>query len=639
MIAYMLTQYWFCFQKNSSQNCTDTSQVPSCIILCQKVTMILRNTTVSSSFSNVSFVWNRDSQGTGLLDDVPSLTGSYDYPQTTEIFPFSTMETANRSLAGMSKDRLGGHTLWQVVLIAFLTGILALVTIIGNILVIVAFKVNKQLKTVNNYFLLSLACADLIIGVISMNLFTTYIIMDHWALGNLACDLWLSIDYVASNASVMNLLVISFDRYFSITRPLTYRAKRTTKRAGMMIGLAWVISFILWAPAILFWQYFVGKRTVPPDECYIQFLSVPTITFGTAIAAFYLPVTIMTILYWRIYKETEKRTKELAGLQASGSEAEAAHFIHQTGSSRSCSSYELQQQSMRRSTRRKYGRCHFWLTTKSWKPSQDQGDQDHSSSDSWNNNDAAGSLENSASSDEEDIATETRAIYSIVLKLPGHSTILNSTQLPSSEDLNGSGDDLQKPSNGSKERKPKKLPSQKSVDDGGNFQKSFPKLPVHLEAAAEAAKISDGIPSAAKTSAALPLSFKEATLAKKFALKTRSQITKRKRMSLIKEKKAAQTLSAILFAFIITWTPYNIMVLVNTFCDSCIPKTFWNLGYWLCYINSTVNPMCYALCNKTFRTTFKMLLLCQCDKRKRRKQQYQQRQSVIFHKRIPEEAS
>uniref|UniRef100_A0A8C4W181 Muscarinic acetylcholine receptor n=2 Tax=Gopherus TaxID=38771 RepID=A0A8C4W181_9SAUR len=643
--ACVLTQDWFCFQKKSLQNCTvpDPNKhfdVPSWTTLCQRVTMILHNnTTVSSLFSNVSFFWNRDSQGTRLLEDATSVIGSYGFPQTTESFPLTTVETANRSLDGMSKDPLGGHTLWQVVLIAFLTGILALMTIIGNILVIVAFKVNKQLKTVNNYFLLSLACADLIIGVISMNLFTIYIIMDRWALGSLACDLWLSIDYVASNASVMNLLVISFDRYFSITRPLTYRAKRTTKRAGMMIGLAWVISFILWAPAILFWQYFVGKRTVPPNECYIQFLSEPVITFGTAIAAFYLPVTIMTILYWRIYKETEKRTKELAGLQASGSKAEAARFIHQTGSSRSCSSYELQQQSMKRSTRRKYGRCHFWLTTKSWKPSQDQGEQEHSSSDSWNNNDAAASLENSASSDEEDIATETRAIYSIVLKLPGHSTILNSTKLPSSEDLNGSGDDLQKSNMGSKERKSNRLHSQKSLEDGGNFHRNFSKLPVQPGSAAEAAKVSDSIPSVAKTSAALPLSFKEATLAKKFALKTRSQITKRKRMSLIKEKKAAQTLSAILFAFIITWTPYNIMVLVNTFCDSCIPKTFWNLGYWLCYINSTVNPMCYALCNKTFRTTFKMLLLCQCDKRKRRKQQYQQRQSVIFHKRIPQEAS
>ncbi|TNN03532.1 hypothetical protein fugu_000561 [Takifugu bimaculatus] len=217
-----------------------------------------------------------------------------------------------------SFDPLGGHTVWQVIIIVFLTGSLSLVTVVGNILVLLSFKVNKALKTVNNYYLLSLAFADLTIGTLSMNLYTTYIIMDQWALGPVVCDLWLAIDYVASNASVMNLLVISFDRYFSVTRPLTYRAKRTTKRAMTMICLAWSISFILWAPAILFWQYIVGERTVQPNECYIQFLSEPIITFCTAIAAFYLPVTIMAILFWKIYQETEKRAKEVQGLKGSG---------------------------------------------------------------------------------------------------------------------------------------------------------------------------------------------------------------------------------------------------------------------------------------------------------------------------------
>lgn len=86
-----------------------------------------------------------------------------------------------------------------------------------------------------------------------------------------------------------------------------------------MIGLAWSISFILWAPAILFWQYIVGERTVQPNECYIQFLSEPIITFCTAIAAFYLPVSIMAILFWKIYQETEKRAKDIQGLKGSGS--------------------------------------------------------------------------------------------------------------------------------------------------------------------------------------------------------------------------------------------------------------------------------------------------------------------------------
>lgn len=124
------------------------------------------------------------------------------------------------------------------------------------------------------------------------------------------CDLWLAVDYVVSNASVMNLLIISFDRYFCVTKPLSYPARRSTKMAGLMIAAAWVLSFILWAPAILFWQFIVGERTVPPFKCYIEFFSNPVVTFSTAIAAFYLPVAIMIYLYWRISRASRSRVKK-----------------------------------------------------------------------------------------------------------------------------------------------------------------------------------------------------------------------------------------------------------------------------------------------------------------------------------------
>ncbi|XP_037399791.1 muscarinic acetylcholine receptor M3 [Pygocentrus nattereri] len=508
-------------------------------------------------------------------------------------------------------DPLGGHSVWQVIIIVLLTGSLSLVTIIGNILVLVSFKVNKQLKTVNNYYLLSLAFADLIIGVLSMNLYTTYIIMDKWALGNWACDLWLAIDYVASNASVMNLLVISFDRYFSVTRPLTYRAKRTTKRAMTMIGLAWSISFVLWAPAILFWQFFVGERTVPPGECYIQFLSEPIITFCTAIAAFYLPVTIMTVLYWRIYKETENRSKDLAGLKGSGNQGkqgnqeETTAMMPTTDSSHSCSSYTVNQPGQKDGRRKKARRFRFWPLGRGGRKRRSTSDPEHSSSDSWNNNEAGASMDQSDEEEEEEGA-ETRAIYSIVVNLPGMNNLPNSEQTgtPKQDHLESEGFTAERPSS------------------KGFSKSSTQSLPVM-----EGSKPSGGS-SASKS----PLFLKDAAMAKGTASKAKTQANKRKKISLVKEKKAAQTLSAILFAFIITWTPYNIMVLVNTFCDDCIPETLWALGYWLCYVNSTVNPMCYALCNKTFRTTFKMILLCQWDKQKQNKPQFQPRQTAVTYR-------
>ncbi|KFQ09496.1 Muscarinic acetylcholine receptor M5, partial [Leptosomus discolor] len=450
---------------------------------------------------------------------------------------FSNSTVVNSS--SINHKQLEGHSLWEVITIATVTAIVSLITIVGNILVMISFKVNSQLKTVNNYYLLSLACADLIIGIFSMNLYTSYILIGHWSLGSLACDLWLALDYVASNASVMNLLVISFDRYFSITRPLTYRAKRTPKRAGIMIGLAWLISFVLWAPVILCWQYFVGERTVPPEECQIQFLYEPIITFGTAIAAFYIPVSVMTILYCRIYKETEKRTKDLAELQGSESVAE----------------FEM------------------------IKPQK--------------------ALLNSYASSEEEDKLASDSVFQVTYRSPSKGK---------AEEFNESTDVVkdQPEENDFENQKYFLSPAE------GHVQKSKKCVAYKFRLVVKA----DGAQEANNGCRKVKITPCSAALSKDPSIKSmdpniNNQITKRKRMVLIKERKAAQTLSAILLAFIITWTPYNIMVLISTFCSDCIPLTLWHLGYWLCYVNSTVNPICYALCNKTFRKTFKMLLFCQ----------------------------
>lgn len=458
-------------------------------------------------------------------------------------------------------DPLGGHTVWEVVAIILITGPLSLVTIIGNLLVIIAFRLNSHLRTVNNYFLLSLAVADLILGTISMNLYTTYVIMGRWALGDLACDIWLAIDYVASNASVMNLLVISFDRFFSVTRPLTYRVKRTPRRAAIMISLAWAISFFLWAPAILFWQYIVGERTVEENECSIQFLSEPIITFGTAIAAFYLPVTIMIILYWRIYRETENRARELAGLLGSpgmgrvSQRSRPQQALSSSTKSSSSSSEETQAEECRDScfsTQQSVPKLLMAEEEDGASPSHSGGIYVQSKTNgSWNIDEENGS--ESSSSEEENEKDEKGAM---VVRVP---------LIPVDDGLGGSKDCCD---SGVQDSDTHQSDSQSSLGPAKPSSLKWPKT------------------------------------------------KKRRNTSVIREKKAARTLSAILLAFILTWTPYNIMVLVSTFCEHCVPERLWQLGYWLCYVNSTVNPMCYALCNKSFRVTFKMLLLCRWDRRK-----------------------
>uniref|UniRef100_UPI00358E024D muscarinic acetylcholine receptor M1-like n=1 Tax=Myxine glutinosa TaxID=7769 RepID=UPI00358E024D len=457
----------------------------------------------------------------------------------------------------------------QMVIVLFFSGIISLITVTGNVLVIVAFKVNRNLKSANNYFLLSLAVADIVIGLVSMNLFTTYVTMGRWVLGPVCCDMWLVTDYVASNASVMHLLVISFDRYLSITRPLKYKAKRTTKRVVLMIATAWAVSIILWAPAILFWQYIIGIRTVAADRCYIQFLSEPIITFGTAILAFYLPAAIIMILYWRIYLETQKRFKELKTLQ--GAELMvtkvpplAAHVPE--GCPQHPSEVQPPCNGDAESQPRTLVLCCEPPVCKEKDVQLMEAEQE----------------EDIEEDGVEKQLPELKVLYPAVFPLCGYET---SFRYPRVDEIS-----------------PRDEREAEGEDPAGRCgtPRRGPKNDLNEDNEAIGDRQTDrrqGPPTREDTG-------------RSTAVNARRQMTKRKHNNLVNEKKAAKTLSAILLAFIVTWTPYNIMVLVSTFCNRCIPSYLWNLGYWLCYVNSTVNPMCYALCNKTFRETFKLLLLC-----------------------------
>ncbi|XP_020377577.1 muscarinic acetylcholine receptor M2-like [Rhincodon typus] len=460
---------------------------------------------------------------------------------------------ANQSLGNLIDFSGNGewcpYTMIEVVCIVIVTGSLSLVTIIGNILVIVSIKVNRQLQNINNYFIFSLACADLIIGVFSMNLYTIYIVYGYWPLGPVVCDLWLAVDYIVSNASAMNLLIISFDRYFCVTKPLIYPVKRTTKMAGMMIAAAWVLSFLLWAPAILFWQFIVGERIVEDGECYVQFFSNPAVTSGTSILAFYIPVTIMTILYVYISRASKCRIKD------------------HKNESESC----------------KVNTSPCIVNSKIMKPNNNK---------SVNTLDALLQVETKPDTINDEISAVSR--------------IQREEEIPSrkSNFLN--------------------LASSNANDEGATQKSTNGLNTLHYCRVSNFTLSSMNVFSKFKDNAVCTIKVRTVSSVNSKNVNDRESRSignainatrtraKRTKCAVLREKKVTRTILAILLAFIITWTPYNVMVLMDTFCSICVPITAWNVGYWLCYINSTLNPACYALCNMTFKKTFKHLLLCQC---------------------------
>ena len=101
---------------------------------------------------------------------------------------------------------------------------------------------------------------------------------------------------------------------------------------------------------------------------------------------------------------------------------------------------------------------------------------------------------------------------------------------------------------------------------------------------------------------------KDGKLMKKIGKKIRLRRKKDKQKTENRAKKALRTISFILGAFVTCWTPYHIIAIVASFCPSCINIHLYMVSYFLCYLNSPVNPFCYAAANQQFKNAFKRIM-------------------------------
>ncbi|CAH1182347.1 unnamed protein product [Phyllotreta striolata] len=200
-----------------------------------------------------------------------------------------------------------GYTLPQIVIASAVVVLLIIAVVVGNMLVIIAIATEKALKNIQNWFIASLAVSDFLLGLIIMPFSLANEVMGFWIFGQLWCEIHSALDVLLSTASILNLCLISLDRYWSITQAVEYLKKRTPVRAIVMIGAVWVLSALISIPPLLGWKVPRPKDVEQYPKC--QLSEEPGYVVYSALGSFYIPSCIMVFVYIRIYYAAKARAR------------------------------------------------------------------------------------------------------------------------------------------------------------------------------------------------------------------------------------------------------------------------------------------------------------------------------------------
>ncbi|XP_054036116.1 histamine H4 receptor [Dryobates pubescens] len=151
-------------------------------------------------------------------------------------------------------------------------------------------------------------------GVFCMPLYIPYSLTGKWHLGRDICKLWLALDYLLCTASVFNIVLISYDRFLSVTRAVSYRAQQgiASSPVAKMVAI-WGLAFLLYCPAILLWEQVAGHSVVAADQCYAEFFDNWYFLLPASTLEFFVPLLLVTYFNLHIFHDIHRRQRHSAG--------------------------------------------------------------------------------------------------------------------------------------------------------------------------------------------------------------------------------------------------------------------------------------------------------------------------------------
>nr|XP_055064669.1 trace amine-associated receptor 13c-like [Misgurnus anguillicaudatus] len=195
--------------------------------------------------------------------------------------------------------------------------LLSVWTVFLNLLVIISICHFKKLHTPTNMLILSLAVADLLIGLIIMPLNAIKLIETCWYFGDNFCRLYSVVIGLLPSASLSHLILIAVDRYVAVCHPLLYPQKITTAKTILSICICWFCSTAYNTTIVGSNTHYDLHKT---DMCYGKCTFTISYAWGVTdlIMSLLFPCTVIITLYLRIFYVAHQQVKVINSLLKGG---------------------------------------------------------------------------------------------------------------------------------------------------------------------------------------------------------------------------------------------------------------------------------------------------------------------------------
>ena len=231
--------------------------------------------------------------------------------RTLSEFHYADFNDSNHTMPGIVEQLDLDHDSQMVLIVLY--SLTTLLSVTGNILVILVFTFGRRSRSDLRGFLINLAIADLIMAIFCMPFTFTMTMLHNWIFSEPMCPIVLYMQTVSVTASVCTNMAIGIDRFWVVQYPL--KSRITKSRSKFVIAVIWIISF-----AFSTVQLAVGRassREVTPGVSTTDCSEIwpePShmwrrgYTFFLLTLTYLMPLLILSLTYgfvgWKLWQRT-----------------------------------------------------------------------------------------------------------------------------------------------------------------------------------------------------------------------------------------------------------------------------------------------------------------------------------------------